>query len=100
MILEKLYCISQLLQLLHSSDANWSQKRRWAIINSYNTRDNDPVYKHHHPNYYYLPKIKNSEVESFHGKFATDYKFLIDKNDKSLKSEYGFEDRIVKDHEA
>lgn len=80
--------------VLHSSDQNWSEDRRWAVISSYNLQANDPVYKHHHPNYYYLEKIKNSEIVSFHGKFATDYKFMVDDEDKSLREGCGEEDHV------
>lgn len=37
--------------LLHRSDQNRSEMSRWSYICCYNTRHNDPVKKHHHPNY-------------------------------------------------
>jgi len=50
---------------------------------------------HHHPNYYKLPKIENREVEDYIDKRATDYKFLVDTEDKSLKEGYGEKDRPI-----
>jgi len=37
--------------LLHTSDKNLSDKRRWAFLCAYNRADNNPVYKHHHAQY-------------------------------------------------
>ena len=43
--------------LLHCSSANMSTARRWAFLCAYNRADNDPVIKHHHPNYTPLQKV-------------------------------------------
>ena len=44
--------------LLHCSDQNNSDHRRWAFLISYNRVSNNPVIKHHHP--MYTPLIKAS----------------------------------------
>jgi hypothetical protein len=44
--------------LLHTSDKNPSENKRWAFLCAYNRADNDPVYKHHHPNYTPLHKVR------------------------------------------
>lgn len=48
--------------VLHTSDKNDSDLRRWAFLCAYNRADNDPVYKHHHPNYTPLSKVPNSAI--------------------------------------
>jgi len=37
--------------LLHRSDKNESDMRRWSFLCAYNRADNDPVYEHHHAQY-------------------------------------------------
>jgi len=44
--------------LIHTSGPNDSPNRRWALLFSYCLRSNDPVYKHHHPNYTPLVKVR------------------------------------------
>ena len=46
--------------LWHTSDKNDSDMRRYAIITAVNKRSNDPIYKHHHPNYHPLNMVNNS----------------------------------------
>lgn len=48
--------------VLHTSDHNNSDVRRWALLCSYNRADNNPVYKHRHPNYTPLKKVPNSAI--------------------------------------
>ncbi len=48
--------------LLHRSDQNHSEQSRWSYICCYNTRHNDPVKKHHHPNYHPLLKVENDVI--------------------------------------
>lgn len=43
--------------VLHRSDQNNSDRRRWAFILSYNMASNDPVLPHHHPQYTPLIKV-------------------------------------------
>ncbi|XP_013396827.1 uncharacterized protein LOC106163711 [Lingula anatina] len=49
--------------LLHRSDQNSSANRRWAFLVCYNRASNDPVYKHHHPNYTPLQKVSNAKIK-------------------------------------
>ncbi|XP_048772375.2 L-proline trans-4-hydroxylase-like isoform X1 [Ostrea edulis] len=48
--------------LLHCSGANESDRRRWAYLMCYNTRNNNPVKVHHHPCYTPLLKVPNSAI--------------------------------------
>ncbi|CAD5122259.1 DgyrCDS10704 [Dimorphilus gyrociliatus] len=50
--------------VLHTSDKNDSDLRRWCLLLSYNRADNDPIYKHHHPNYTQLKMVEDSEILS------------------------------------
>ena len=43
--------------ILHRSDQNASDNRRWAFLVAYNRASNNPVYKHHHPQYTLLKKV-------------------------------------------
>lgn len=47
--------------LLHRSDQNRSDRPRWSFICCYNTRRNDPVVAHHHPNYHPLAKLDDDQ---------------------------------------
>ncbi|CAN5794470.1 phytanoyl-CoA dioxygenase family protein [soil metagenome] len=48
--------------MLHTSARNESPNRRWVLISCYNARSNDPVIKHHHPNYNPLHKVPDSAL--------------------------------------
>ena len=48
--------------LLHASDANLSNKARWALICCYNTKSNNPFKESHHPSYTPLEKVEDSKV--------------------------------------
>jgi ectoine hydroxylase-related dioxygenase (phytanoyl-CoA dioxygenase family) len=48
--------------LLHCSDQNNSDRRRWAFLIAYNKATNNPVLPHHHPFYTPLEKVDNSEI--------------------------------------
>ena len=48
--------------LLHRSDQNHSEFRRWVMITSYNKRKNNPVYEHHCPFYHPLNMISDKEI--------------------------------------
>ena len=48
--------------LLHSSDQNNSDQRRWVMITSYNKKKNNPVYQHHHPFYHPLNMVENKAI--------------------------------------
>ena len=43
--------------VLHRSEQNHSDRRRWAFLMSYNTKANNPVKVHHHPQYTPLIKV-------------------------------------------
>ena len=43
--------------VLHRSDKNDSDRRRWAFLMAYNRASNNPVYPHHHPQYTKLEKV-------------------------------------------
>lgn len=73
--------------LLHASDQNLSEDRRWVMITSYNKRKNGPVYKHHHSLYHPLNILPNSAIlECEVNKSSTiDKKFMNPNDDKSHK---------------
>jgi len=48
--------------LLHKSDPNLSQNRRWAFLVAYNRASNNPFKKHHHPFFTPLPMAEDEEL--------------------------------------
>lgn len=44
--------------LLHTSDPNESDMRRWAFVACYNRASNDSFIPHHHANYIPLEKVR------------------------------------------
>ncbi|XP_042891095.1 probable phytanoyl-CoA dioxygenase [Penaeus japonicus] len=48
--------------LLHTSDQNASERRRWAFIVAFNQRSNNPYKEHHHPQYTPMTKVPDSAV--------------------------------------
>ena len=52
--------------LLHKSNQNSSPNRRWAFLCAYNKADNDPLIKHHHPQYTPLRKASTVSSNSWH----------------------------------
>ena len=54
--------------VLHTSDQNRSDRRRWAFLIAYNRADNNPYLPHHHPQYTALHKvtIHSHYIASFH----------------------------------
>ncbi|XP_013396823.1 uncharacterized protein LOC106163706 [Lingula anatina] len=75
--------------LLHRSDQNHSQNRRWAYLVCYNRASNDPVYKHHHPNYTPLIKVPNNRIKECGTKTSTEGKIFFQgpKRDRDLAIE-------------
>ncbi|XP_060597253.1 L-proline trans-4-hydroxylase-like [Ruditapes philippinarum] len=66
-----LYCemepgdvLFQHCNLLHTSDPNDSDLRRWAFVACYNRRSNSSFKKHHHPSYTPLHKVPDSEIKT------------------------------------
>lgn len=64
--------------LLHCSGQNTSAARRWAFLCAYNRADNDPVKKHHHPNYTPLTKVPNTAILECHDFTTMDGKWFLD----------------------
>ncbi|XP_013384548.1 uncharacterized protein LOC106154670 [Lingula anatina] len=48
--------------LLHTSDQNNSDRRRWGLVCCYNSARNNPVIAHHHPQYTPLKKVPNKAI--------------------------------------
>ena len=48
--------------VLHRSDKNDSDRRRWAFLIAYNRASNNPVYPHHHPQYTKLEKVNYTRI--------------------------------------
>lgn len=74
--------------LIHTSAPNTSPKRRWALLHSYNKKSNDPIYKHHHPNYTPLSKVKDISIKECTN--YTDFSgkdFMDPKSDKTTAGE-------------
>lgn len=65
-----LYCemepgdvLFQHCNLLHTSDPNDSDMRRWAFVACYNKASNDSFVKHHHASYMKIEKVPNSAIK-------------------------------------
>jgi ectoine hydroxylase len=50
--------------LLHTSDANLSDKPRWGLICCYNAASNDPYKDSHHPRYTSLEKVPDTAIKA------------------------------------
>ncbi|XP_019630087.1 PREDICTED: uncharacterized protein LOC109474256 isoform X1 [Branchiostoma belcheri] len=50
--------------LLHRSEQNHSDHRRWAFLVAYNRASNNPVMEHHHPRYTPMSKVANSVIKT------------------------------------
>jgi len=48
--------------LLHKSNVNDSDRRRWAFLIAYNRASNNPIREHHHPQYTPLAIVPNSAI--------------------------------------
>ena len=48
--------------IMHKSNANRSDRRRWALLISYNTRENESSIKHHHSAYVPLDVVRVYDV--------------------------------------
>ncbi len=49
--------------VLHRSDQNRSDMRRWTVLMCYNAARNDPYLEHHHPGYTPLAKVDNGAIK-------------------------------------
>ncbi|XP_069183396.1 L-proline trans-4-hydroxylase-like [Procambarus clarkii] len=71
--------------LLHTSDQNSSDRRRWVFIVAFNKRANNPYKVHHHPQYTPLIKVEDSalleceNLEDLEGKW-----FMSPEEDRSV----------------
>lgn len=72
--------------LLHTSDKNLSDMRRWAFLCAYNRADNDPVYKHHHAQYTPLHMVPDTAImECTNITDLSDKDFMDPKTDKTVR---------------
>ena len=46
--------------IVHKSNANNSDRRRWALLISYNTKENESSIKHHHASYEKIDVVRSS----------------------------------------
>lgn len=56
--------------VMHRSDQNRSENRRWTVLFCYNAARNDPYIEHHHPQYTPLIKVPDDAVKNVGLKFA------------------------------
>ena len=56
--------------LMHRSDQNRSENRRWTVLFCYNAARNDPYLEHHHPRYTPLVKVPDDVVKTAGLRFA------------------------------
>jgi len=73
--------------LLHTSDQNKSDMRRWVMISSFNQARNNPKKVCHHPLYHPLNMLPNSAIKECNNMNSTIEKDFMDPaNDHSAKS--------------
>ena len=72
--------------LLHRSDRNASDRRRWSLICCYNSAQNEPVLEHHHPGYTPLAKLPDDALlAASERRMTTQTSWLDPENDHSAK---------------
>ena len=72
--------------LLHTSEANLSDKPRWGLICCYNTKHNDPYKQHHHPGYTPLEKVSDSAIKTIGAKTSeANQRFLKQDEDDTTR---------------
>jgi ectoine hydroxylase len=57
--------------VLHRSDQNRSEQRRWTVLHCYNAARNNPYIEHHHPMYTPLVKVDDDAIKRAGVTFAT-----------------------------
>merc|ERR1711892_479840 len=73
--------------VLHMSDQNKSDMRRWVMISSFNQARNNPTKEHHHPRYTPTGLLPNSAVKECSNMNSTvDKMFMDPTTDKSAAS--------------
>ncbi len=60
--------------VLHRSDQNRSEQRRWTVLHCYNAARNNPYLEHHHPQYTPIEKVDDNAIKSAGVKFAASAK--------------------------
>ena len=60
--------------VLHRSDQNRSEHRRWTVLMCYNAARNNPYLEHHHPFYTPLSKVDDGAMKRAGVKLATGLK--------------------------
>jgi len=70
--------------LLHKSDQNVSDLRRYAFLIAYNRADNNPYKVHHHPQYVKLDKVPDSAIRECKSKETKGKDFMDPKTDKTI----------------
>jgi hypothetical protein len=50
--------------VMHRSDQNRSDNRRWTVLFCYNAARNNPYLEHHHPQYTPLHKVDDDAIKS------------------------------------
>ena len=56
--------------VLHRSDQNRSEHRRWTVLHCYNAARNNPYMEHHHPFYTPLEKVDDAAIKRAGVKFS------------------------------
>jgi ectoine hydroxylase-related dioxygenase (phytanoyl-CoA dioxygenase family) len=56
--------------VLHRSDQNRSDNRRWTVIHCYNAASNNPYVEHHHPFYTPLEKVDDDAIKKAGVRFS------------------------------
>jgi len=83
--------------LLHRSNQNHSDRRRWSFISCYNAASNNPTKEHHHASYTPIAKVNNSEIMKCKNLNDVSGKWFINPNSSHpdyLPSEESIEDRL------
>lgn len=89
-------CLFFHCNVLHSSEQNLSGRRRWALILSYNTVHNDPVYKHHLPNAFDMEMWENEKIKENLENYGTNYQFIREGKVVSHDIRLGEDDMIAR----
>ncbi|XP_053641650.2 L-proline trans-4-hydroxylase isoform X1 [Cherax quadricarinatus] len=75
--------------LLHTSDQNSSDNRRWVFIVAFNKRSNNPYKQHHHPQYTPMTKVADSALLQCDGSEPLGGKWFI-----KLQDDISIKDRV------
>ena len=67
--------------LLHRSDRNRSEQRRWSLICCYNSATNEPTVEHHHPGYTPLEILPDAAIRAAGARGAASQEAWLDPGD-------------------